>query len=374
MSKVALLPCREYDVATVKKQLAACCTLIGFDMAQLRDSSVLVKPNLLMSATPARAVTTHPVFVRAAVELILDGGAKKVVLGDSPGFGNTLRLIKETGIEEALQGLPVSYAAFNHALPLKNPGGLLKEYSVAAECLECDHIINLPKIKTHTLMGLTCAVKNLYGLVVGFTKSRYHLETGRDTARFARIVTELCYLRKPTLTLVDGIVGMDGPGPGSGDPFPIGVVLAGTDPIAIDTIVSKVTGLDPATILSFEAARVCHLGDFTPELVGASIEATQVSGFRPAPGGRGFSALPAFLVKPLKEWLALRPVIDNARCERCLECVRICPPKAMTKPKRNILIDKKKCIRCFCCQEVCPAQAILSERNLIGRLLSSILK
>lgn len=374
---VSLVRCASYDLPKIREAVRRSVSLLGLDPALFRGRKVLLKPNMLYAAPPSRHATTHPSVVRAVAELIQDSGASEIRVGDSPGFGTSLKCLKVCGILEALEGLDVKPAEFKRPAALPNPGGFIREYTVAQEAFECDLIVNLPKLKTHTQMVLTCAVKNLYGLVVGMTKGQYHLTAGKDNGAFARVILELCYLRKPALTVVDAVTAMHGNGPGSGEPFDLGLILAGTDPLAVDYTAAGIVGIPREQIPIFAVAKAQGKGFQDPgdiTFAGESPEAVRAAGFRPADGGRGFARIPGFIINPLKKSMAIKPRINQSVCKLCGECVALCPPKAMKEEGRKIKIDRKACIRCFCCQELCPHGAITAERNLAGRLLTRVLR
>ncbi|MFH0921162.1 MAG: DUF362 domain-containing protein, partial [Fibrobacterota bacterium] len=355
--KVAFLPCASYDLPLLKQQLAKAVVLIGFDLSVFRGKKILLKPNLLSPSAPEKAVTTHPVFVRAAAELLLDAGAV-VTVGDSPGIYNLPKCLEECGIREALKGLPLSFAEFKYPATLKaRAGATLPEFVVAREVMECDAIVNLPKLKTHCMMTFTCAVKNTYGHVLGLTKGKLHIEAGADAARFARMLVEICYLRKPALSLVDAVVAMEGNGPGSGNPRKLGIVLAGTDPLAVDAVATALIGFKQENIPIFAEAIKLGFGTWDMdriEISGARMEDLAVTDFVPADRETPvtFIPLPPAVEKRLRDMLAIKPRIDNADCTRCGECVRICPAKVMAVKNKRIRIDRTLCIRCFCCQEI----------------------
>ncbi|MBL8025109.1 MAG: DUF362 domain-containing protein [Fibrobacteres bacterium] len=373
MSKVSILRCNAYNKDEIKSKLLELTSLIGFDWRQIEGKKVLMKPNLLSSAQPEKALSTHPVFVRAAAEIILEARPLSLSIGDSPGIGNCRSIMKENGIEKALEGLPIKVADFTQAVEVTSTLGHHRTFSVATDIEEADIIINLPKVKTHSLMGFTCAVKNMYGTIVGMTKGRYHLEYGRDANRFSKMVTDLCYRRKPDLTLVDGIVAMEGNGPGGGDPYSLGLVLAGIDPTAIDITACRILSLDIDNLPQFKAAKEGGYGDQSPEVVGLSIDEVKVSNFKPAESGKGFSRIPPWILEFFRKLVAMRPIVDRNKCRLCNKCVEICPPTAMKKSDR-IEINRDTCINCFCCQEICPFKAIEVKRPLFGRIAAKILK
>jgi uncharacterized protein (DUF362 family)/Pyruvate/2-oxoacid:ferredoxin oxidoreductase delta subunit len=374
MLKISILRCAKYDVVKLKETLIKLTDLIDFSWKSLENKNVLLKPNLLSSATPDKAVTTHPIFVRAVAELVIEARPASICVGDSPGIGSCRSILRNSGIEEALSGLPVKLGDFTKAISVTSTLGYHKSFSIASEVEEADFIINLPKIKTHTLLGLTCAVKNMFGTVVGFTKGRYHLEYGTNIDQFARMITDLCYRKTPQLTLVDGILAMDGNGPGSGDPYKLGLLLAGTDPIAIDSAVASILSIDKTTLPQFKAAEEGGYGVPSPDIVGCKIDEVAVSDFRPAEVGRGFSRIPSFLMKYAKSAVAVRPIVDKNKCKLCEECIKICPPVAMKNKDRKIIINRDICIGCFCCHEICPHKAIEIKRPIIGRIAAKFLK
>ena len=113
---------------------------------------------------------------------------------------------------------------------LKN--NLVPEALLAAEVFEADVVINLPKLKTHTLTLLTGAIKNLYGVVSGFNKSKYHL-VAFHPKEFAELLVSIYEVIRPSLTIMDAVVGMEGEGPYKGEPRFIGAILASPDGVAV---------------------------------------------------------------------------------------------------------------------------------------------
>jgi uncharacterized protein (DUF362 family)/Pyruvate/2-oxoacid:ferredoxin oxidoreductase delta subunit len=376
-TSVAIQKCVSYEKSLIKSRMQKCIELIGFNLDTLKGKKVLLKPNLLSASPPEKQVTTNPAFVRAAAEIALEAGASEVWVGDSPGMGNVKRCFGACGISEALKGLPVKMADFNRPASWKTPKGVLPEYVVAQEAEACDILINLPKLKTHTQMTLTCAVKNMFGLMLGLSKAKMHLVAGTDNLHFAKILVELCYLKKPDLTLVDGVTAMHGNGPGSGDPYPLELILAGVDPMAVDIVASEIVCFEKSSIPIFEASEVLGQGINDRKNIcvkGESMESVQRNDFRPASEGRGFTRIPAFILRPLKDTLAIKPHWDPALCTLCKECLRICPVQVLSVEKNKIRITRKECIRCFCCQEICPAGVISARRNFVGRIIEKALR
>jgi uncharacterized protein (DUF362 family)/NAD-dependent dihydropyrimidine dehydrogenase PreA subunit len=331
---------------------------------------VLLKPNMLAGKEPEKAVTTHPEIVRAVIRLAQQAGGI-VAVGDSPGIGSPRQVAKRCGILPVIEETGAAFAPFAESVKIRPRGGTFHELEIARDLLEADVVINLPKLKTHQMMGLTGGVKNLFGAVVGIRKPRLHLQAGTDKAFFALMLLELAEQIRPALTLVDAITAMEGEGPGSGDPVHVGALLASASPLAVDTVATALVGLSPEAVWTQRVARQtgrpgCRLEQV--EIVGDRLEELRVRGFRPARATDVNFGLPPLLKNVLKNSLTARPVPDLERCKRCGICVESCPPQAMTITGGELQIDYQRCIRCFCCQELCPHGALLTRQGLLLRL------
>jgi Pyruvate/2-oxoacid:ferredoxin oxidoreductase delta subunit len=232
-------------------------------------------------------------------------------------------------------------------------------------------VINLPKLKTHQMMGLTCAVKNLFGAVVGMRKPGLHLQAGADKAFFALMLLELADFLRPALTIVDAVTAMEGNGPGSGDPVHVGALLAGAEPLAIDAAAIELLGMRAESVWTQRVAREKLLPGSRLEeieIVGADLRSLRPRAFQPAKSTEIHFGLPAFLREPLKQSVTAWPVVDTKACLLCGLCVEHCPPQAMAIEDKRLTIDYKRCIGCFCCQELCPRNALITRQGLLLRL------
>lgn len=178
-------------------------------------SRVLIKPNLLTPATPRQAILTHPFIVRAAVEYALNQNARPLV-ADSPAMGSFSKILRDSGIQEALAPLKVDCRPFQDSLKI-DIGEPFGSIDIAREVIEADFIINLPKFKTHSQMLLTLGVKNLFGCIVGYRKPEWHMKTGVNRPLFARLLVQLYHRISPAFTILDGILALEGEGPGNGE-------------------------------------------------------------------------------------------------------------------------------------------------------------
>ena len=294
MPQVSLIPCTSYDAADVRDAVTAAVEAVGGMAAYVNiGDRVLLKPNFLMAAPPERAVSPHPAVFRAVAELVLDCGGKPFV-ADSPAWGSARGVAKACGFATVAKELGVPIREMKSARRVATPQHqVFTRLTVDSLALDADAIINLPKLKTHSQLYLTCATKNMFGCVTGKRKAWWHAKAGTFENYFGLMLVETLQLLDPALTVVDAVVAMEGQGPGKGDPRQVGLIAAGEDCIAIDRVFCDVVGFDPARVPYLVAAE--DLGVFTPRLeditvIGAPLAECRVKGFRePDMGPRGFS-------------------------------------------------------------------------------------
>jgi uncharacterized protein (DUF362 family) len=238
----------EYDYGTLRPLIFELLDELVGDKIRNR-SRVLIKPNLLAPAQPGKAMLTHPLIVKASAEYVLQKGGAPVI-SDSPAMGTFERVLKESGIREVLKGLNVECREFKRSLAV-DVGPPFNKIEVAEDAMNADVVVNLPKLKTHTQMLLTLGVKNLFGCIVGLRKPEWHFRTGVDREMFARLLVRIYRVISPAITLLDGILAMEGQGPGkSGLPRHLGMLIAGTDAVAVDMTVCRMLGLNPDSLLT----------------------------------------------------------------------------------------------------------------------------
>lgn len=373
---VSIIRCHDYGAEAVYVAVKKAVDLIGGIKAFVRPGErLLLKPNILTAKPPEAAATTHPHVVEAAIRLVKEAGATPVV-GDSPGLGSAVKCAEKSGILDVCRRQGVEFVDFKDVRLVDNPGGTFRRFEVAAEALLVDGIINLPKLKTHAQLYLTLGVKNMFGCVPGKRKPQWHLTAGVDSMYFANMLLDLYLFLKPRLTVMDGIVAMEGNGPGSGNPRQLGLVFAAANAVALDTAAVDVLGADAEKLPILKAARVRGIkGSRSEDVVtlGEKINDVRVRDFcfPPLVNIDFASGLPYFIGKRLRKALSSRPHIHDKNCTRCNICVEVCPPGIMQKRDR-ILIDYDQCIRCYCCQEVCPQGAITSRQGWLKRVIPGL--
>ena len=364
-SDVSIVKCADYDRDRVTAAVRKAVDLLGGMRAFIKPGErVLIKPNLLKASPPVDAVVTHPEILRAVIRLVREAGAVALV-GDSPGFGELRHVCEKSGIMDVIEEEGAELADLSEALQIKN-NGQFHRFEIARVVLEADAVINIPKLKTHGMMTVTGAVKNLFGCIPGKRKVQWHFNTGVNREAFARMLVELSALIKPRLTIMDAVIGMEGNGPGSGDPRRIGLVLAGQDPVALDVVSGKILGADPALLYIIRAAAAARIGETRLDkisVLGEALSKVAVRGFRLPPQEHLEWRLPEWARRFAKDALTTRPVIDHAQCIRCGICQGHCPQGAIADTGKRIEIRYRDCIRCFCCQEFCPKGAITVGRG-----------
>ncbi len=371
MVSVSISECNSYHIKEVQAAVNNCLDNLGGLSSLIKpDDRVLIKPNILLAKAPEEAITTHPALIEAIIMAVKKTGAVPLV-GDSPGglVGNVDKHWKITGIEEVCKRLDIEILNFEAAGVYKKKinGG---HYFIAKPVLDVDFIINVPKIKTHGLTILTCAIKNMYGTVPGLTKVNYHKEAPKPSD-FAELVVDIFALSKPGLNIVDGVIGMEGSGPSAGDPKELGMILASTDGVAIDSFISHVLGRDPLKIATNKNAYERGLGEVDIskiEVVGYQPEA--ITDFKWPSTIISLDRVPSSIAKGLMRFWWSRPAIDPEICTKCGRCIKNCPVGALSAGIEIPEFNYPECINCMCCSEMCPEKAIKLEKSLLSRMMS----
>ena len=372
-SKVVLLPCREYDeekIYTLLKQ--GLDFLGGLENLIPKDAKILLKPNLLKKAEVEKAVITHPGVVGAFARILRENGYEHIVLADSCGHGTTQAVIRGTGMDMYLEKYHIPAIDYSEGVKTVYPQGIqAKEFILSKELLEQDCVISLSKMKTHALERITGAVKNSYGFIYGFHKAKGHTQYPSADS-FARMLIDLNKCVAPKLYVMDGILAMEGNGPGSGDPVPMNVLLMSTDPVALDSVFSRLVYLKPEMVPTNYHGEKMGLGTWKEEEIALLTPDGKISMAEAVKkyGNPDFHVDRTEVRKNIWTRMAgalkvfqKKPYIDADKCVRCGICVQSCPVpgKAVDfrKGKGKLPVyDYRKCIRCFCCQEMCPKKAI----------------
>lgn len=369
--KLSAVKCQSYERDAVFEAVKKALGLLGGTEKFISPGSkVLVKPNLLLSKEPEAAVTTHP-EVFSAVVRILKGIDCKVVAGDGPSvwgkyIENIDAVYEATGIKKVCLEEGVELIEFKKRR-------MRDRFPLASVLDECDYYVNIPKFKTHNLTLLTGAVKNNYGLVAGTFKTELH-KNYFDLKDFSDILLDIYLEAKPALTIVDGILALEGDGPGTkGKPRQADLVLAGKDCVAIDSVLAFVMGLKPHDVMTNLAAFKRKIGETSLnniEVLGEDIRQFRTKPFLlPSAAALPNKKLPKAVLELAKKLIRYYPCVERDNCIACSACIKACPVKAVSMSRKGVVFDYSKCIACFCCQEVCPNAAIKTKKSLFLRLM-----
>nr|WP_297708416.1 DUF362 domain-containing protein [uncultured Butyrivibrio sp.] len=401
--KVSLEKCDSYDHEGVLSALKKTLENIGGLDFVTKGMKIGIKANLVSGMDPQKSATTHPALLRALCEVLLERGAS-VVIGDSPGGIYTAHYVggvyKACGLTEMVNelnkngGKSAETVCLNDDFSVKNAefrdAVSIKTFIYTGWLDNVDAIINVSKLKTHAMMGMSCAVKNMFGTIPGTTKPEYHMRFPDEKA-FANLMVDLNEFFKPALYIVDAIDGMEGNGPTAGEKRHIGAILSSRKPYALDMVCAGLIGMKLEDVTTLVVAKERGLGpaslDECEVLGDKSVGELRVADFKRATihqsitfeGGGIMRKLESVAVKLA---LSTKPKVKAAQCIGCKKCYETCPAKAITMVtsrgktagKNNLVpqINRSKCIKCFCCQEFCPKGAMKVHHNVLGKLVGKI--
>ncbi|MFH1210786.1 MAG: DUF362 domain-containing protein [archaeon] len=358
--KVVIQKCESYEDAerAVEEGLEK---LGGIEAFIKKGDKVLIKPNLLGARKPEDCVTTHPEVVRAVIRQIKKI-TDEITIGDSPGFVGNVRgwetVIEKTGMKKIAEEENVKLEALKTPKEVESKEWIItKKLMIAEETMKYDKIVNVAKLKTHSLTVYTGCVKNMFGIIPGRLKSGMHTKF-QDPYNFSKMLLDLYMVRKPDLNIIDGVYGMEGDGPASGDVRHFGIIGLSQDALELDYAITKDTKLEiPMIRIAEERKMIMKVeveGEFKTEIK------------KPSTGILTSYVLP--IAGNVRNKLTSKPALTQERCTKCESCYKICPVKAISmNPYPEF--DYSKCIRCYCCHEICPEKAIYLKKSIVQKLL-----
>ncbi|KPK92416.1 MAG: hypothetical protein AMJ94_05025 [Deltaproteobacteria bacterium SM23_61] len=312
----------------------------------LQGKKVFIKPNLVVPSPPEMAATTHPALIRAIAEEVQRKGGR-------PGIGDNgidvQTLYRVTGMEKACGPYMVD---ISREARLFEIGGY--PVPISKFFVDSDIFISVPKLKTHRLAGMTCCLKNSFGLIPANYKARMHALSGH-VKRLTEFFVDLYRWRIPDLNIVDGILAMEGEGPTDGKPREVGRIIAGKDGVAVDAVCARMIWAAKKGLVHFDLDRVETEGPM--EVIEDFVHPSTYTANTP-----GKKSSYAANAEQYMEWWAdlgrVRPLCNPALCNRCGDCLSACPSGAVfIEPHPGI--DPEKCLSCFCCVEVCPEKVFV---------------
>lgn len=377
---VSVAPCGSYApdecISALKKVLEP---LGGLDWVR-PGMRIAIKTNLVTGAAPEKAVTTHPTLLAALTKLLKERGAS-VVIGDSPGNLFNAAVLNRVYAVSKLDEAEAAGAELNRDFSEKDAffadAVQAKRFTYTGWLDGADAIVNFCKLKSHGMMTLSAAAKNLFGTIPGTMKPEYHYRFP-DPNDFADMIVDLDEYWKPVLNLCDAVTAMEGNGPTQGTPKHVGLLLASKNPHCLDVLAATLIGLDPKEVPTIAAAVRRNLA---PE----SAEKLDIAGdWKPYRrtdfalirnrnsllfvGGK--TVFGRCVQRGMNACLASKPKVKKRACVGCGKCRDVCPAHTIRIENKVAVIDRKHCIKCFCCQEFCPVGAMRVHRSPIARLLT----
>jgi len=380
MSKVVLQKCHSYNLNLVMEKIKTAIDYLGgFGRFINKNTSVFIKLNCVGPFRPELGITTHPVFVQAIIRLIKNY-TDNITIGDNPATKDLIFTLKKCGLYEMIKAENIKIFNGKTSIEIRNENAkFYQNFLVSKEMVDTDLLINVPKLKTHSLTYMSVAQKNFFGFIYGLSKAGWHVKA-KNPLQFGEALNDLygailkSFNNKSIINICDGIIGIEGEGPSrAGITKKAGVILVSGDAISLDRVAVDVVGLNHKRLFVNNIAhnRSYGIGNIKNiTILGEQISEFKNLKFKEPQNPVSSFGLKLLQIKKLGNVFLEYPKINNNSCVKCGECVKICPPKALSIINGQYpTINKSQCIRCWCCMEVCPQNAITkTKRPLLGKI------
>jgi len=340
----------------------------GLEKFVKKGQKVFIKPNLCCPRKPETGAVTNPKIIEQLI-LLLKPITKNIEIGDSS--------FSEFKGFEAMKASGIYKVAIKHNIKPVNLTAAKKvkkgPFIISKPILDADVIINVPVMKTHELAGVTLSIKNMMGIVPGYLKTKMHKEG------LVKRIIELNQIVKPALNIVDATIGMEGRGPVNGTPKNLGLIIAGDNQVAVDSVCCKIMGIDPKMISHIKLAEKQGLGS-AKNINILGWKQKYINKFELPVTYRNFLLKQGMKISGgwFREFVERNSRIefDYSKCIKCRKCIKTCPAGALKMGKKGPICDNSKCIFCLCCFETCIPDAINVKKSGQGlfRLLKKLFK
>ncbi len=243
--------------------------LIGASELIKPQDKLLIKPNYVSAKHPSTGITTDSHVIESLINYVKKFGVNEIVVGEG-GAGDTEMAFNVVGIRDVAARQQVKLVNLNEEsrIQVRIPHALaLLEVGIAETALGSTCIVNVPKLKVHHQALVTLCMKNLMGLIL--PKNIMHSQINEKIVDLASLFKD-----KVKVNIVDGLVGAEADEVG-GNPVEMNLLIAGQDMVAVDSVATKVMGIDPSKVKYLRLAEERGLGvaDLNEiEVLGETIE------------------------------------------------------------------------------------------------------
>lgn len=375
MDKVFLKKIDNYNIEDLKVIYSEIFDEIDLKSKIKKGMTVVIKPNLVIKAKPESGIITHP-FVVAAIGILIKEMGAKVLIAESSGGPFTSATCKmifgSAGYKDIAEkyGFELYTQAQYSKVTISNPL-ICGELSIIDPYINADFVIDIAKLKSHCMTGLSGAVKNLFGVVPGLMKPELHCRFPEEND-FVKMLTDISLYVKPNLSVMDAIEGLEGDGPTGGVKRKMGFTAVSENPYALDFVCANIIGMVPENI---KMIKLWMDKGLSPKNLSEVILSDNIENYLQKdflmPRSKNtdmIERLPKFL-RPLASKLATpKPVIEAKKCIGCGKCAESCPQHTIEIKDKKAIINYRNCIKCFCCHEMCPMHVIDIKRLKIFNL------
>lgn len=259
-------------------------------IGDFKGKTVVLKPNMV--ECPYKApITTRPEVLRAAIKLVDYLGAKNIIVAEGPGhMRDTELILATTGIGKVCQEMAVPFVDLNLddcvKVPIKHSFTTCDHFILPKTIMKADAVVSLPKMKTHHWVGMTAAMKNLFGIMpgrkYGYPKNFLHY------GGIAHFILDLNRVIATRLSIVDAIIAMEGDGPINGTAKEMGLILVGIDPAAVDATCARIMGYDLSELdyICVAGQVIGNIQTSEIEIIGPAVNEIAVNFKRPITYGK----------------------------------------------------------------------------------------